>query len=108
MGYSLGPVSIVGFNIVGLSSQSQLYLKKLSWNGATTAPPAASSFQPLLQPRRARVSAGVATALVTPDVAEAVMLTPSLKNFLLSVVSGGVVLVAIVGAVSNFDPLKRT
>jgi hypothetical protein len=54
------------------------------------------------------VSAGVATALVTPDVAEAVMLTPSLKNFLLSVVSGGVVLVAIVGAVSNFDPVKRT
>lgn len=56
-------------------------------------------------------AAAVATALVMPDVAEAVTLTPSLKNFLLSIVSGGVVLVGIVGAVvavSNFDPVKRT
>jgi hypothetical protein len=54
---------------------------------------------------------GRTTALVVPDVAEAAQsLTPSLKNFLLSIVSGGVVLVAIVGAVvavSNFDPVKR-
>jgi hypothetical protein len=78
---------------------------------------AASSFQPL-QPRARPVAvrasmkekvsagltaAGVATALVMPDVADAVV-----KNFLLSIVSGGVVLVAIVGAVSNFDPVKRT
>ncbi|KAG8099125.1 hypothetical protein GUJ93_ZPchr0013g37333 [Zizania palustris] len=58
-------------------------------------------------------AAAVAAALVLPDVAEAAQggLTPSLKNFLLSIVSGGVVLVAIVGAVvavSNFDPVKRT
>ncbi|KAA8523297.1 hypothetical protein F0562_009720 [Nyssa sinensis] len=36
---------------------------------------------------------------------------PSLKNFLLSIVSGGVVLGVIVGAVigvSNFDPVKRS
>jgi hypothetical protein len=92
---------------------------------------AASPFQPLQPPRarpaarrmavvrasmKEKVSAGlsaaaVATALAMPDVAEAVTLTPSLKNFLLSIVSGGVVLVAIVGAVvavSNFDPVKRT
>nr|ACG30615.1 ultraviolet-B-repressible protein [Zea mays] len=58
-------------------------------------------------------AAALAAALVLPDVAEAAQsggLTPSLKNFLLSIVSGGVVLVGIVGAVvavSNFDPVKR-
>lgn len=57
-------------------------------------------------------AAAVAAALVLPEVAEAAQpgLSPSLKNFLLSIVSGGVVLVAIVGAVvavSNFDPVKR-
>ncbi|XP_015694764.2 uncharacterized protein LOC102705932 [Oryza brachyantha] len=58
-------------------------------------------------------AAAMAAVMVLPDVAEAAQgaLTPSLKNFLLSIVSGGVVLVAIVGAVvavSNFDPVKRT
>lgn len=56
-------------------------------------------------------AAAVAAALVLPEVAEAAPgLSPSLKNFLLSIVSGGVVLFAIVGAVvavSNFDPVKR-
>jgi len=57
-------------------------------------------------------AAAVAAALVLPEVAEAAQpgISPSLKNFLLSIVSGGVVLVAIVGAVvavSNFDPVKR-
>lgn len=57
-------------------------------------------------------AAAVAAALVLPEVAEAAQpgLSPSLKNFLLSILSGGVVLVAIVGAVvavSNFDPVKR-
>ncbi|EAZ26881.1 hypothetical protein OsJ_10805 [Oryza sativa Japonica Group] len=56
--------------------------------------------------------AAVAAALAVPEVAEAApALSPSLKNFLLSIASGGVVLVAIVGAVvavSNFDPVKRT
>jgi hypothetical protein len=51
-------------------------------------------------------------AMVIPEVAEAVEpgFSPSLKNFLLSIVSGGVVLSAIFGAVigvSNFDPVKR-
>lgn len=51
-------------------------------------------------------------AMVIPEVAEAAEpgFSPSLKNFLLSIVSGGVVLSAIFGAVigvSNFDPVKR-
>ena len=53
-----------------------------------------------------------AAALVLLEVAEAAQpgISPSLKNFLLSIVSGGVVLVAILGAivvVSNFDPVRR-
>ncbi|OEL38371.1 hypothetical protein BAE44_0000612 [Dichanthelium oligosanthes] len=53
--------------------------------------------------------AAEAAAPVLPEVAEAAPpgISPSLKNFLLSTVSGGVVLIAIVGAVvviSNFDP----
>ncbi|KAK4344339.1 hypothetical protein RND71_037433 [Anisodus tanguticus] len=60
----------------------------------------------------AGLSAGVLTSsMVVPDVAQAADgVSPSLKNFLLSIVSGGVVLIAIIGAVvgvSNFDPVKR-
>ncbi|OAY53977.1 uncharacterized protein LOC110611809 [Manihot esculenta] len=60
------------------------------------------------------LTAAVLTAsMVIPEVAEAAEsgVSPSLKNFLLSIVAGGVVLVAIVGAVigvSNFDPVKRS
>ena len=58
-------------------------------------------------------AAAVAAAFVLPEVAEAAGpgLSPSLKNFLLSIVSGGVVFAGIAGAVvavSNFDPVKRT
>ena len=59
------------------------------------------------------LTAGVLTAsMMIPDVAEAAGsdVSPSLKNFLLSIAAGGVVLTAIVGAVvgvSNFDPVKR-
>nr|CAD1822579.1 unnamed protein product [Ananas comosus var. bracteatus] len=54
-----------------------------------------------------------AAALVIPEVAEAAQpgISPSLKNFLLSIVAGGVVLGVLVGAViavANFDPVKRT
>ncbi|MCO5571302.1 hypothetical protein L7F22_025040 [Adiantum nelumboides] len=54
----------------------------------------------------------VLVAAIIPDIAEAVTpgVSPSLKNLLLSVVAGGVVLVAIggaVAAVSTFDPVKR-
>ncbi|GAV84368.1 PsbX domain-containing protein [Cephalotus follicularis] len=58
-------------------------------------------------------AAALTASMVIPEVAEAADsgLSPSLKNFLLSIVAGGVVLVAIVGAVvgvSNFDPVKRS
>ena len=54
------------------------------------------------------------TAMVILEVAEAAGpagFSPSLKNFLLSIVYGGVVLFVIVGAVigiANFDPIKRS
>ncbi|KAI4377052.1 hypothetical protein MLD38_014743 [Melastoma candidum] len=57
-------------------------------------------------------AAALTTSIVVPDVAMAASdLSPSLKNFLLSIAAGGVVLAAIIGAiigVSNFDPVKRT
>ncbi|EXB38918.1 hypothetical protein L484_027353 [Morus notabilis] len=60
------------------------------------------------------LTAGAMTAsMVIPQVAEAAGpgVSPSLKNFLLSIVAGGVVFAAIVGVVigvSNFDPVKRS
>ncbi len=53
------------------------------------------------------VAAGAAMA--NPLVAEAAV-TPSLRNFLYSLLAGGTVLAAIAGAVtavSNFDPVNR-
>ncbi|PHU08204.1 Photosystem II reaction center X protein [Capsicum chinense] len=72
----------------------------------------ASSSSSMKEKAVAGLSAGLITAtMVVPDVAQAVDgVSPSLKNFLLSIVSGGVVLFAILGAVigvSNFDPVKR-
>lgn len=56
-------------------------------------------------------AAALTASMVMPDAAEAASgLTPSLNNFLFSIGAGGVVLVAILGAVigvSNFDPVKR-
>ncbi|KAK7261027.1 hypothetical protein RIF29_27330 [Crotalaria pallida] len=57
-------------------------------------------------------AAAITASLVIPEVAQAAGndFSPSLKNFLLSIAAGGVVLVAILGAVigvSNFDPVKR-
>lgn len=49
-------------------------------------------------------------SMMAPDVAEAATVSPSLKNFLLSIAAGGVVVTVIIGAVvgvSNFDPVKR-
>ncbi len=48
-------------------------------------------------------------AMANPLVAEAAV-TPSLRNFLYSILAGGTVLLAIAGAVtavSNFDPVSR-
>lgn len=60
-------------------------------------------------------AAALTASMVIPDVAEAAEsaagISPSLKNFLLSIVAGGVVAAAIAGAVvgvSNFDPVKRS
>ncbi|GMI97833.1 photosystem II subunit X [Hibiscus trionum] len=56
-------------------------------------------------------AAALTTSMVMPEVAQAADgVTPSLKNFLLSIAAGGVVAVAIIGVVigvSNFDPVKR-
>ncbi|XP_050218259.1 uncharacterized protein LOC126669025 [Mercurialis annua] len=55
-------------------------------------------------------AAALTASMVAPEAAEAAV-SPSLKNFLLSIAAGGVVLTAIIGAiigVSNFDPVKRT
>ncbi|KAG5006254.1 hypothetical protein AAZX31_09G065600 [Glycine max] len=55
-------------------------------------------------------AAALTASMMVPDVAEAAV-SPSLKNFLLSIAAGGVVVVAIIGAVigvSNFDPVKRS
>ncbi|KAI7988057.1 hypothetical protein LOK49_LG13G00879 [Camellia lanceoleosa] len=57
-------------------------------------------------------AAAMTASMVIPDVAEAAGsgVSPSLKNFLLSIVAGGVVLTVIVGlvvGVANFDPVKR-
>ena len=63
---------------------------------------------------RGLTAVALTASMVIPDVAEAAGssgLSPSLKNFLLSIVAGGVVLVVIVGAVvgvANFDPVKRS
>ncbi|XVE70687.1 hypothetical protein DITRI_Ditri10aG0090400 [Diplodiscus trichospermus] len=57
-------------------------------------------------------AAALTTSMMIPDVAQAADgVTPSLKNFLLSIVAGGVVLAVLVGAVigvANFDPVKRS
>lgn len=58
-------------------------------------------------------AAALTASMVIPDVAEAADsgISPSLKNFLLSIVAGAVVLAALAGAVvgvSNFDPVKRS
>ncbi|KAK3213446.1 hypothetical protein Dsin_018152 [Dipteronia sinensis] len=61
----------------------------------------------------ALTAAALTASMVIPEVAEAADsgVSPSLKNFLLSIAAGGVVLTAIVGAVlgvANFDPVKRS
>ncbi|XP_004507980.1 uncharacterized protein [Cicer arietinum] len=56
-------------------------------------------------------AAALTASMMAPNVAEAASVSPSLKNFLLSIGAGGLVAVAIVGAVigvANFDPVKRS
>ncbi|GAB4836957.1 hypothetical protein Ancab_001871 [Ancistrocladus abbreviatus] len=55
-------------------------------------------------------AAMLTASMVVPQVAEAAV-TPSLKNFLLSIFAGGVVLAVLGGAVIGvafFDPVKRS
>ncbi|KAK7410172.1 hypothetical protein VNO78_00743 [Psophocarpus tetragonolobus] len=57
-------------------------------------------------------TASVTASMLIPEVAHAAGsdFSPSLKNFLLSIFAGGVVLSALFGAVlgvANFDPVKR-
>ncbi|KFK24280.1 hypothetical protein AALP_AAs47157U000300 [Arabis alpina] len=57
-------------------------------------------------------AAAYSISMAIPEVAEAAGggVSPSLKNFLLSIAAGGVVLTVIIGVVvgvSNFDPVKR-
>ncbi|KAK4756644.1 hypothetical protein SAY87_006771 [Trapa incisa] len=58
----------------------------------------------------ALTAAAITASMVIPDAAEAAV-SPSLKNFLLSIGAGGVVVgvivVAVIG-VANFDPVKRS
>ncbi|KAF5835526.1 photosystem II PsbX protein, chloroplast precursor [Dunaliella salina] len=73
--------------------------------------PAQKQQQPKQQMKalQAGVIASTGAVLANPQFAEA-SVTPSLKNFLLSLVAGAVVLAAIAGAVtavSNFDPANR-
>uniref|UniRef100_A0ACD5WW03 Uncharacterized protein n=1 Tax=Avena sativa TaxID=4498 RepID=A0ACD5WW03_AVESA len=72
----------------------------------------ASAQQSVKKASAGLTAAAMAAALVMPEVADAAGpgLSPSLKNFLLSIGSGGIVLLGIIGAVvavSNFDPVKR-
>ncbi|KAL3535549.1 hypothetical protein ACH5RR_004010 [Cinchona calisaya] len=58
-------------------------------------------------------AAALTASMMIPEVAEAADsgISPSLKNFLLSIVAGGVVFAVLAGAViavANFDPVKRS
>ncbi len=59
---------------------------------------------------QAAMVASAAAMLASPLAAEAAV-TPSLQNFLGSIVAGGVVLAVIAGGItliSNFDPTSRS
>ncbi|KAK1287598.1 hypothetical protein QJS10_CPB19g01855 [Acorus calamus] len=122
-----------------MASTSAISAMPMASAAAQTKPMAGSFFQPLkLAPAKASIhhakagraslkvcasmkekavtgltAVALTAAMVLPDIAEAAQpgVSPSLKNFLFSIVAGGVVLTVIVGAVvgvSNFDPVKRT
>lgn len=105
-----------------LLSSSGTFFNPMRLSPKATTSPSMKSSKRIIQVPQASLKEKAVTgltavaltaALLVPDVAEAAQpgLSPSLKNFLLSIVSGGVVLAALVGAVigvSNFDPVKRT
>ncbi|XP_022749958.1 uncharacterized protein LOC111299180 [Durio zibethinus] len=89
---------------------------KPSWAVATTRPNGRLEVKASSSLKEKAVTgltaAALTTSMVIPEVAQAADgVTPSLKNFLLSIVAGGVVLAALAGAVigvANFDPVKRS
>ncbi|XP_047066874.1 uncharacterized protein LOC124674865 isoform X1 [Lolium rigidum] len=105
------PLSVAGLNKpLGAASFRPLAARPAARMTAVRASLSASAQEKLTA---GLTAAAVAAAFVLPEVAEAASpgLSPSLKNFLLSIVSGGVVFAGIAGAVvavSNFDPVKRT
>ncbi|KAM7507435.1 hypothetical protein LguiA_017888 [Lonicera macranthoides] len=69
--------------------------------------------QASLKEKAITAAALMASFALIPEAAVAADsgLSPSLKNFLLSIVAGGFVALALAGAViavANFDPVKRT
>ncbi|CAN0839383.1 hypothetical protein LINGRAHAP2_LOCUS2560 [Linum grandiflorum] len=80
-------------------------------SSASLSPPSQGSFSFRPLPASGLTAAALTASMVIPDVAQAAEVSPSLKNFLLSIAAGGTVLTAIIGAivgVSNFDPVKRS
>ncbi|KAF9617438.1 hypothetical protein IFM89_036399 [Coptis chinensis] len=105
----------------GLPSSSSAFFKPLpvrqSKAVAATSSRASSRLQVNASLKEKAVTAlttaTLSAMMVIPEVAQAADsgVSPSLKNFLLSIGAGGVVLIALLGAVigvSNFDPVKRT
>ncbi|XP_020238875.1 uncharacterized protein LOC109817934 [Cajanus cajan] len=99
-----------------LPSSSEAFLKRSVVKSSSSEAKAPNSIEALSLKEKAvkgLTAAALTSYVVMPEVAHAAGndFSPSLKNFLLSIAAGGVVLVAILGAVigvSNFDPVKRT
>jgi hypothetical protein len=91
------------------SSPSKSFASKLNVNNKSRVTMSASQKE---QNIAGLTGLALLAAAVVPEIAEAAQpgVSASLKNLLFSVVAGGVVLVAIGGAVagvSTFDPVKR-
>lgn len=102
--------SITFFNPMKLSPKATTMRAPLKSKGRTEIRAASSMKEKAVT---GLTAVALTAAMVIPDIAEAAQpgLSPSLKNFLLSIVSGGVVLTVLVGAVigvANFDPVKRS
>ncbi|WVY91716.1 hypothetical protein V8G54_037230 [Vigna mungo] len=97
------------------SAPSEAFLKRSAAKKLSEAEPKKVNMEASLKEKAVKglTAAAVTSGMVIPEVAHAAgyEFSPSLQNFLLSIAAGGVVLVAIFGAVigvANFDPVKRT
>ncbi|CAM6007461.1 unnamed protein product [Sphagnum balticum] len=102
----------VAAQVSGTKSTTLSSGKSLALASSSSSP--SKSFASKLNEQNIAGLTGLAllAAAVVPEIAEAAQpgVSASLKNLLFSVVAGGVVLVAIGGAVagvSTFDPVKR-